>query len=137
MGTRKTRELPARLEGARRRFERWRRARKPGTRIPDSLWASAVKVAGTYGISRTATVLGVDYYGLKKRVDGAAAVSSRDGSDGGRRGPFVELAVAGSSGHSECILELEEAGGAKRRVHFKGVEAPDLAALSRSLWGIE
>ena len=134
MGTRKTRELPARLEGTRRRFERWRRTRKTGARIPDSLWGSAVKVAAMYGISRTATVLGVDYYSLKKRVDEAAA-SSCDGSDGG--GPFVELAVAASSGHSECILELEDADGAKRRVHFKGVEAPDLAALSRSLWGIE
>ena len=137
MGTRKTRELPARLEGTRRRFERWRGSRKTGARIPDSLWVSAVKVAATYGISRTASVLGVDYYSLKKRVDEAAAASASDGSDGGRRGPFVELAVAGSFGHTECILELEDAGGAKRRVHFKGVEAPDLAALSRSLWGIE
>ena len=77
------------------------------------------------------------YDSLKKRVDEAAAASAPDGSDGGRRGPFVELAVAASSGHSECILELEDAGGAKRRVHFKGVEPPDLAALSRSLWGIE
>jgi hypothetical protein len=100
------------------------------------LWASAVKVAAAYGISRTATVLGIDYYALKKRVDEATA-SSPDGSDGGRRGPFVELAVAASSGHCECILELEDVSGAKRRVHFKGVEAPDLAALSRSLWGIE
>jgi hypothetical protein len=137
MGTRKRRDLPARLEGTRRRFERWRRTRKTGARIPDSLWGSAVKVAATYGISRTASVLGVDYYSLKKRVHEAAAASASDGSDGGRRGPFVELAVAGSSGHTECILELEDAGGAKRRVHFRGVEAPDLAALSRSLWGIE
>ena len=35
------------------------------------------------------------------------------------------------------ILELEDVEGAKMRLHFKGIEAPDLAALSRSLWGVE
>jgi hypothetical protein len=34
-------------------------------------------------------------------------------------------------------LELEDAGGAKMRVHLKGVEAPDITALSRSFWGFE
>jgi len=136
MGTKKTRELPARLEGTRRRFERWRRTRKTGRRIPDSLWASAVKAAGTYGISRTASVLRVDYYSLKTRVDKEAA-SAPGVSEGGGVAPFLELAVAASSGCGECILELEDAGGAKMRVHLKGVEAPDLAALSRSFRGFE
>jgi hypothetical protein len=40
-------------------------------------------------------------------------------------------------GVPECILELEDVEGAKMRLHFKGIEAPDLAALSRSLWGVE
>jgi hypothetical protein len=31
-------------------------------------------------------------------------------------------------------MELEDAGGAKLRVHLKGFETPDLAALSRSFW---
>jgi hypothetical protein len=29
---------------------------------------------------------------------------------------------------------MEDAGGAKMRVHWKGFAAPDLAALSRSFW---
>ena len=37
----------------------------------------------------------------------------------------------------ECILELEDVAGAKMRIHIKGMEAPDLAALSRSFWGSE
>jgi len=69
MGTRETRDLPARLEGLRRRFERWRQTRKVRSRIPEPLWASAVKVAGTYGIHRTAKALRVDYYALKKPVE--------------------------------------------------------------------
>ena len=134
MSTRKTRELPARLESARRRFERWRQTRKGRTPIPDPLWASAVKLAGAYGISQTASVLRVHYYSLKERVDRKAAASP-DVSGRGSGIPFVELGVPARAGHGECILELEDVDGAKMRVHLKGVEAPDLAALSRSFWG--
>ena len=49
---------------------------------------------------------------------------------------FLELAAPVATGSGECILELENADGAKMRVHLKGVEAPDLAALSRSFWGV-
>jgi hypothetical protein len=52
MGARKSRALPARLEGVQRRFERWRRTRTIPSRIPEPLWAAAVEVAGTYGISQ-------------------------------------------------------------------------------------
>ena len=69
MGTRKTRDLPARLEGLRQRFERWRRTRKARSRIPEALWAAAVKMAGTFGLHRTARALRLDYYALKKRVE--------------------------------------------------------------------
>ena len=31
-------------------------------------------------------------------------------------------------------VELEDAAGAKMRVHLQGVAMPDLAALSRSFW---
>ncbi len=71
MRARPTRDLPARLEGVRRRFERWRGTHQARTRIPDRLWAAAVKVAGMYGIHRAAKALRVDYYSLKKRVEGA------------------------------------------------------------------
>ena len=59
MGIKKTGEIPARLEGVRGRFERWRRRRKVGTRIPDALWSAAVEMGGAYGVHRTAKVLHV------------------------------------------------------------------------------
>src|SRR5271157_125606 len=68
MDTRKAGDLPARLEGVRRRFEEWRRTRRAGSRIPDRLWASAAIAAGRYGVSRTANVLGVNYATLKEHV---------------------------------------------------------------------
>ena len=134
MGSRKTGELPAWLVATRRRFEGWRRTRKGRSRIPETLWASAVKAAGKCGLHRTAKALGLDYYSLKKRVEGAA---SRGVSEGEASATFVELAPPGPTCSPECILELEDPRGAKMRIHLKGAEAPDLAALSRSFWGIE
>ena len=137
MTTKKRQELPARLEEARRRFERWRRTRKVRSRIPEPLWASAVKLAGRYGIHRTAKALRVDYYSLKKRVEGrpAATASNVPGATAGAT--FLELPAAAWTGSGECTLELEDAGGAKMRVHLKGFAAPDLAALGRSFWQSE
>ncbi|MFQ5464075.1 MAG: hypothetical protein ACE5E5_15795 [Phycisphaerae bacterium] len=134
MSTKRTRDLPARLEGLRRRFERWRRTRKVRARIPEPLWASAVKLAGRYGIHRTAKVLRVDYYALKKRAEGTPAVIASKTPAEVARARFLELPAAPWVGSGECTLELEDAGGAKLRVHLKGFETPDLAALSRSFW---
>jgi hypothetical protein len=68
MGTRHTGSPPTRLEGVRRRFERWRATRRGRTRIPDALWASATLAADTFGISQTAQVLRVNPSRLKRRV---------------------------------------------------------------------
>ena len=133
-------DLPARLEALRRRFERWRQTREGRSRIPEVLWTSAVKAAGRYGLNPTARALGLDYKSLQRHV--AVAAGRSDGpirsAKPGRETPatFVELASpVGSAGLAECVLELENAGGAKMRMHLKGVAVPDLAALSRSLWG--
>jgi len=129
MRTRSSRDLPARLDGLHRRFERWRRRRQGRSRIPEALWASAVRAAGEYGLNATARALRLDYYALKKRLEAAGGMS-----DGGTATTFVELAPPASGGSGECILELEAAGGAKMRIHLKGVEAPDLTALSECFW---
>lgn len=132
MSTRCTRDVPARLAGLRRRFERWRRARRGRSRIPETLWASAVRAAGKYGLNPTARALRLDYCGLRKRVEQASSVTP---PKEGTVTTFVELAPPVSGNSRECILELEDPGGSKMRVHLKGIEAPDLAALSRSFWG--
>jgi hypothetical protein len=144
------RDVPVALERIRGRLERWRRIRRGRDRIPEELWGLAVQAVGTYGLNKTARALGLDYYSLKKRVeaaDGHTAWPAR------RRGPaapatarFVELAPLasaaervppGSGSVAECLLEFERGGGAKLRVHLKGVVVPDLAALSRSFWSVD
>jgi len=57
MGIKNTRKLPCKLEGVRRRIERWRRTRKARSPDPDSLWAAAVEMANVYGTNRTARAL--------------------------------------------------------------------------------
>jgi hypothetical protein len=131
MGSKKTRGLPARLERLRRRFERWRGTHRARSRISEPLWALAVQMAGAYGLNRTARTLRLDYYVLKKRVQQVGALLADPPENGAAT--FLELAPSLSAGACECTLDLENASGAKVRVHLKG-SAPDLVALSQSFW---
>ena len=91
--SRKGQELPVRLQGVQRRFERWRQSRTLGTRIPDSLWAAAAKMARSYGVNRTAKVLGLDYYSLKERAEAPSAQGDSSSSEASADGEttFWEL----------------------------------------------
>ena len=143
MSTKRTHDLPARLVSLRQRFERWRRTRMARSRIPEPLWAAAVKLAAKYGIHRTAKALRVDYYALKKRVEQKAGIAGTQQEPAGiaskaaAEATFLELPAAAWPGCGECTLDLEDVGGAKLRVHLKGFETPELAALSRSFWRSE
>ncbi len=140
MDARKSGHLPARLAGLRRRFETWRSAHEVHSRIPAFLWGSAVKMAGVYGLNRTARALRLGYYALKKRVEhealanGSRATIPTAGPKAEVLTPFLELVPPLSVGVGECILEWENAVGAKMRIHLKGMASPDLVALSQSLW---
>ena len=133
MSTRKTNDLPLRLEAVRRRFERWRRTRKVRSAVPEPLWDSAVKMAGAYGLHRTSKALRVNYYSLKKRVEREAAVVAGP-PEKDVAATFIELVPPVGVGPCECTMELETPDGAKMRVHLQGGAAPDLPALSRSFW---
>ena len=133
MKTRKPADVPGDLESSRRRFEQWRRCRKGHIPIPESLWSEAVTLAGRYGVSRTARTLRVGYRSLKERVArGTGCLASASRLLG--KPAFLELAIPSQAGAGECLLEWEDAAGAKMRLHLKGVEVPDLVALSRSFW---
>ena len=108
-----------------RKFAHWRQRRRPRTRIPEELWRAAAELACAQGINRTARALRLDYYSLKKRA--AATAGS-----GVRAPEFVELLSGGMPApRPECLIEVEEPGGAKLRIHLQGGEFPDVAALTR------
>ncbi len=131
MAGRKRSNIPTPLTRGRIRFEVWRRTRKVGARIPDRLWALAVKLADAHGLSRTASALKLDYNAVKKRVN------SR-GSDSALVSPaFIEISPPTLAASGECVVEFEHGSGASMRVHLRGCDAPDLVALSRSFWSGE
>ena len=115
------------LAQGREQFEAWRRSRKVGTRIPDTLWSLAVTLAKAHGLGRTASVLKLDYYSLKSRVAGKGDASNPVAP------AFIELSPPPPApSTTECVLELEDGLGARMRVHLRGCEIPDLADLCRS-----
>ena len=126
MGASQHGQLSPDLVHGRRRFQAWRERRKPGVRIPQPLWAMAIRLAKVHGVSRTSAALGLDYYSLKKRAEAAAPPRSS--------GPaFLELTppvlVA-----KQCRLELDNGSGATMCVQLVGYDAADLEALSRGSW---
>ena len=124
--------LPVDLSRAVSRFEQWRQARVLGERIPEKLWKLAAAVAERHGVSRTAEVLRLDYYGLKKRIAGG-----RPGVAAENLSPataFVELPAASLSQPAMCEIEYSDAAGASLRIRLPAKEIPDLAALGRSFW---
>ncbi len=122
--------LPPDLARGRSQFQAWRGRRQAGGRIPQRLWALAVRLVTKHGISSTAAALGLDYYSLKERSEQAAdrPVSS---------GPaFVELPAPVVVG-KQCLFELNSGAGATMRVQLVGYDAADVASLSRTFWNPE
>lgn len=135
MGSTDSRQVPPQLMRAAARFAEWRRNRVIGARIPKALWASSVRLAGQFGISRTATCLKLDYYELKKHLE-SAAPSAMKTSVARQTPAFVEWPASSLPTPAECVIELENAEGSKMRIQLKGSHAPDIVALSRTFWNI-
>ena len=129
MRGRKRRQVPPGLARARQRFEAWRRKRQVGTRIPQPLWALAVKLAADHGLHQTAAVLKLDYYALKKRREAA------NGQQQATEATFVELPTPLAAA-KQCTFELDDGTGATMRVQLAGYDAADVVALGRSFWNV-
>jgi hypothetical protein len=121
--------LPKDLARGWGRFQTWRGRRKKGERIPRSLWTLAVGLVSRYGVSRTATVLGLDFYGLKKRAEAVASPGPSPEPE------FVELPGPVGLG-KQCQVELSNGAGASMRVQLVGYDAADVEALTRGFWSI-
>lgn len=128
MGTRRVGQLTPDLERGRSRLQEWRGRRTRGSRIPRTLWAMATRLAKTHGVSRTATVLGLDFYGLKKRFEAATSQPQT------RRPAFIELTAPNLLG-KQCQFELDDGAGVTIRGQLVGYDAADLEALARGFRG--
>ena len=82
-----------------------------------------MELAKQRGVWPTARALKLDYNRLKRRVGNGDDVN---------RGAFVELIPQGAM-LCTCIVEMEDARGARMRIEVKGAAA-DVTALSRTFW---
>jgi len=123
--------LPVKLARGRKCFEKWRSTHKPRSRLPEHLWTLAAELACEYGLNKTAGALRLDYNCLKKRIE---VPVSGDTTEAIPTPQFLELLPSGTNSTAECTIECENVKGDKIRVHLKGRQLPDLAAISSSLW---
>ncbi len=129
MARKRQRDIPIGMEKVYRRFKRWRKSHQGGRRlIPEKLWMAAAETARQHGVFRTSRVLSLDYTKLKRMV-GAVRGEERSAT---KAPGFFELISTESAGLSECVIEIEGARG-RMRIQWKGITAPDLAGLSRTL----
>ncbi|MCP4205147.1 MAG: hypothetical protein GY769_24825 [bacterium] len=119
------------LSDVQSQFERWRQSRKRGTRIPEALWQAAAEAAGELGVSKTAQALGLDYYGLKKRLEPTVEVAESEPAAGRE---FLEIPLFASA--ADCVLEMVDADGARLRVELRGSAAAHCEALAQALWSV-
>ncbi len=93
--------------------------------------------AGQHGAYGVAIELHLDYTGLKRRVSLAGSKAASTELVAPR---FVELfapsAAAGQARpYSQCVVELDNARGAKMRVELSGSPVEALTVLCASFWG--
>jgi hypothetical protein len=117
------------LEKVCKRFETWRRTKKPASRIPNGLWKAAEEICVQYPVRHVAKELGLNYTELTKRVTAA-------GLKAAERSPvpagFVELDLGVPAEPVACTVELENAAGEKLRMRFSA--AFDPLEWAREFW---
>ena len=124
-------QVPAKLADGRQQFERWRSQHKPYTHIPEPLWALATELAREFGLNRTASMMRLDYYGLKKRLERPGLDDTSPATDGPS---FLELLPVQATPAVECTIECQNAAGTQIRIQLKGRDLPDLTGLCGELW---
>jgi hypothetical protein len=129
----KSTPIPEPIVQLQRQLDQFRSTQPRRTKLPESLWQSAVELARQHGVYAVAHPLRLDYTGLKKRLGG---------SPGRRRKlakpAFVELVAPHLGKLDECVIEFESSRGAKMRIQWNAiVPPPDWASLLRAWREVE
>ncbi len=119
------------LEEVRDQFEHWRRSREKRSVIPDALWQAAILLFPKYSFCQISKALRLNYTDLKHRVEARRSTFEQSTVP---EPAFVELGLSGPIHPAECLVEMEDAFGAKMRMHFKGTIGFDLLELGKVFW---
>ena len=95
-------ESPLTLEEVAAHFERWRKHKKKGERIPEQLWKEAVSLVESYGVSQVARTLRLGGRDLNRRRQMIQASRTAQSSGEETETAFVEVdpMVIGPPRHS-------------------------------------
>ena len=120
----------SKIEEVRDQFEEWRRTRENRRApIPARLWKAAINLSGSYSIYSISKALRLNYSDLKERVDeqvGAANVKALPAAG------FIDLGCGQSLIESECIIEMQNAGGLKMQMSVRGKVDFNLLQLAKA-----
>ncbi len=125
--------IPTEFQELNSQIEQWRTNRVQRGPMPEPLWTSAAALAKQHGVGRVARCLHVDYYSLKDRLEAGVQEPT---SVLEPKPAFVEVPLSPGTTVAECAIELEHPRGPRMKIHLKGATMSDVAALSRSLWGM-
>jgi hypothetical protein len=125
--TRRRLQVPEPVAQLQVQLERWRSTHPPRTRLPESLWQSAVELAKQHGVYQTARPLRLDYQRLKSRLHGSRVIHRKPA-----RPAFVELMGSRPAKLEECVIEVESSSGGKMRIQWKAATPPDWEKLFRA-----
>jgi len=129
LSTLATEGLKEKLQEVRCQIDSWRKTRISLQHVPKPIWEAAVELARIGGINPVASVLGLNYYRLKRKVEASqrAVTESKAVS-------FVELQVTPAASSLECTAELTDRRGATMRLRLVGAGTAELVALVQAFW---
>jgi len=113
----------------RQQLEEFRAANPPRTKLPESLWQSAVELARQHGVYAVAHPLRLDYTRLKERLGESSGQRRKT-----TKPVFVELIAPKLH---EFVIEIEASHGAKMRIEWRTAAPPDWTALLRAWHAVE
>ena len=116
----------------RNQLETWRNSSRKGKSIPKQIWDCAVKLAQESSVYSVSKALRLSYSDLKRRVYSDHIQKTEKQIS---KSSFIELDLKNSTSPQECIIEFEDNRGSKMKIHVKGQNGFDLAALGKAFWG--
>ena len=119
--------VPEAITQLQHQLAQFRSSQSARTKLPESLWQTAVELARRHGIYAVAHPLRLDYTRLKQRLGGIPIRPRKQ-----KKPAFVELTADAAAAVPECIIEFESPGGGKMRIQWKAAVPPDWASLLRA-----
>ena len=130
--SRKSRPVPEPISQLQRQLDRFRSSHSRRTKLPESLWQTAVELARQHGVYSVAHPLRLDYMRLKKRLNGSQGAARRS-----TKPAFLELIAPHPAGLEECVIEFESSSGGTMRIQRKAAAPLDWASLLRAWREVE